>query len=89
MSLKSLGAQSYLHVRIYTYVHNYTSSAILTSLCVNDLTAVPRPAQQPSYHRAIHDSKELLKLSSLLSSAVLACRQDLKRVGSTDSVVLV
>ena len=41
---------------------------------------VAKPVLTGNYHRAIHDSKELLKLTSLLSSALLACRQDLMKV---------
>lgn len=43
-------------------------------------SAAAKPVQPSNYHRAIHDSKEVLKLTSLLSSAILAYRQDLMKV---------
>lgn len=54
----------------------YPSFYSTTYYCI----CVANPAQVSNYHRAIHDSKDLLKLSSLLSSALLACRQDLMKV---------
>lgn len=38
--------------------------------------------QQSNYFKAIHDSKEVLKLTSMLSSAILASRQDLMKVSA-------
>lgn len=36
--------------------------------------------EEKNHSKAVHDSKDLLKLSSMLSSAILACRQDLGKV---------
>jgi dynein heavy chain len=48
--------------------------------CWTPLTQTPTNLGAASnYQRSIHDSKDLLKLSSLLSSALLACRQDLMK----------
>ena len=73
----------------------YVDTMYICYLCGLNFDAPPPPPPvqllqtQPhgsggssNYYRAVHDSKDVLKLASMLSSAVLAGRQDLMRVSS-------
>ena len=42
----------------------------------------PKSVSQSTYHKAIQESKDVLKLVHLLSSSVLSCRHDLAKVSS-------
>ena len=59
------------HIHTNTHTHTWTAHLQLGST---------GHSGTPNYYRAIHDSKEVLKISSFISSAILASRQDLVKV---------
>lgn len=67
-------------VHMFLAAYMYNELTMRGNTACDCSSAAARPVQPSNYHRAIHDSKEVLKLTSLLSSAILAYRQDLMKV---------